>query len=121
MTAVKPLLSSITLSVLPSMLALATFTVTLTLVRPRVGVLPILLLATVINLLCARRVPMTWSPRLGVIWVQMSIRGIPLRSLLRSRCLSLRLARTVLLESVTFRLLVTVPVARGRLLATTTG
>lgn len=71
-TAVKPLLASITLVIPPAILALATFTFMLTLVVRTVGVLPILLLATVAIVFRWRKVLITCIPRLGRIWVNMS-------------------------------------------------
>lgn len=71
MTDVKRLLVSITLVVPCVVLALCRFTVILTLVRPSVGVLPVLLLATVIVRLRARSVCMRCSPRLGAACVNM--------------------------------------------------
>lgn len=88
MTAVKPLLASITLVVLWVILALPRFTVTLTRVDCRVGVLPILLLAIVIMVLAVPQVLIRCSPRLGDTWVNISCDWHPMTR--RSRVLERR-------------------------------
>lgn len=120
MTAEKPLLVRTTPVSRPAILALATFTVMLTLVDPIVGVLPILLLATVMTPFRCRKDLMTPSPRLGVMCVHMDILdAVPLSVVLLGSRLSRLLARVPLLPVTTLRLEVTWVVASGRLLATT--
>lgn len=120
LTEEKPLLVSIMLVVLPAILAFPTFTVILMLVCPRVGVLPMLLLATVMILLPVRSVPISCSPRLGSACVKALDDLMTPRSLAPAVCLSLGLSIVVgLLLFMTFTLCETVAVAFVRLLATT--
>lgn len=71
------------LDVLWVVLAFCRFTVMLTLVVPSVGVLPVLLLATVMNRFLDRRSRIKWTPPLGPVWVTI----LALRSVLRIRSL----------------------------------
>lgn len=74
MSALKPLLARTTSVVRPDILSLS-FTVMLTLVRPSVVVLPIVLLATVMIVLERRTIRVRCSPLLGEMCLNMRSRG----------------------------------------------
>lgn len=118
MTEVKWLLRSIRLVVLCVILALCRFTVTLTRVVLSVGVLPMLLLATVMTRFLVPTVLISVSPRLGRMWVQISVVWICLCRVLGLSWVRLGLAR-MFVVALTFVVEVTVSVAVGQLLATT--